>query len=41
MAEWPVLLPEHHPGYIDWATFHANQARIDANILSRTKQAAP
>jgi len=31
MAEWPVLLPEHHPGYIDWATFRANQARIDAN----------
>ena len=31
MAEWPVLLREHHTGYIDWATFQANQARIDAN----------
>src|SRR6266516_1609584 len=20
MAEWSVLLPEHHPGFIDWAT---------------------
>jgi len=32
MAEWSVLLPEHHPGFIDWATFQANQARIDSNI---------
>jgi hypothetical protein len=31
MAEWPVLLPEHHLGYIDWATFQAKQPRIDAN----------
>ena len=32
MAEWPVLLPQHHPGYIDWATYQANQTRIDANV---------
>jgi len=32
MAEWSGLLPEHHPGFIDWATFQANQARIDSNI---------
>ena len=32
MAEWPVLLREHHLGYIDWATFQANQTRIDANV---------
>jgi DNA invertase Pin-like site-specific DNA recombinase/predicted DNA-binding transcriptional regulator AlpA len=31
MADWPVLLREHHPGYIDWTTFEGNQARIDAN----------
>jgi predicted DNA-binding transcriptional regulator AlpA len=31
MADWPVLLREHHPGYIDWTTFEAHQARIDAN----------
>jgi excisionase family DNA binding protein len=30
-AEWQVLIVEHHPGYIDWATFEANQARIGAN----------
>lgn len=32
MAEWPVLLREHHRGYVDWATFQANQTRIDANV---------
>ena len=38
MAEWAVLLPEHHPGYIDWATFQANQARIDDNIHPQPHQ---
>ena len=38
MAEWAVLLPEHHPGYIDWATFQANQARIDSNIHPQPHQ---
>jgi len=32
IAEWSVLLREHHLGYIDWATFEANQARIDSNV---------
>jgi DNA invertase Pin-like site-specific DNA recombinase len=30
--EWGVLLPTHHEGFIDWATFEANQARIDSNV---------
>ena len=30
-AEWQVLIVDHHPGYIDWATFEANQARIGTN----------
>jgi excisionase family DNA binding protein len=30
-AEWQVLIVDHHTGYIDWATFEANQARIGAN----------
>src|SRR5258708_7005112 len=38
MAEWPVLLPEHHPGFIDWATFQANQTRIGANIHPQPHQ---
>lgn len=28
-----VFLPEHHPGYIDWATFEENQRMIRANSL--------
>jgi hypothetical protein len=39
MAEWSVLLPEHHPGFIDWATSQANQARIDTNIHPQPHQA--
>jgi DNA invertase Pin-like site-specific DNA recombinase len=39
MAEWSVLLPDHHPGYIDWATFQANQARIDTNVHPQPHQA--
>ena len=34
-----MLLPEHHPGYIDWATFQANQARIDTNVHPQPHQA--
>ncbi|MCA1702083.1 MAG: recombinase family protein [Actinobacteria bacterium] len=30
--EWQVLIPEHHRGFIDWATYQANQARIGTNI---------
>ena len=39
MTEWSVLLREHHPGYSDWATFQANQARIDTNIRPQPHQA--
>ena len=30
--QWEVLIPDHHPGFIDWDTYLANQARIGANI---------
>jgi DNA invertase Pin-like site-specific DNA recombinase len=33
--EWAVLIPDHHPGYVDWATYEDNQARIGANIRPR------
>jgi DNA invertase Pin-like site-specific DNA recombinase len=39
MAEWSVLLRDHHLGYIDWATFEANQARIDSNVHPAPHQA--
>lgn len=37
--EWAVLIHEHHQGYIDWTTYEANKARIDANIRPRPHQA--
>ncbi len=38
-SEWSVLIPEHHPGYITWQTYLANQERISANIRPRAHQA--
>src|SRR5712672_1782456 len=29
--QWEVLIPDHHPGFIDWDTYLANQARIGTN----------
>ena len=39
MGEWAVLLPDHHPGFIDWATYQANQERIDSNARPEPHQA--
>jgi DNA invertase Pin-like site-specific DNA recombinase len=30
-AEWQVLIPDHHPGFIDWQTYEANQERLAHN----------
>jgi DNA invertase Pin-like site-specific DNA recombinase/predicted DNA-binding transcriptional regulator AlpA len=38
-SEWAVLIPEHHPGYIDWPTYQANQARLDSNTRPQPHQA--
>lgn len=29
--QWAVLIRDHHPGFIDWATFEMNQARLASN----------
>jgi DNA invertase Pin-like site-specific DNA recombinase len=29
--QWGVLIHDHHQGFIDWATFEANQVRLSAN----------
>jgi excisionase family DNA binding protein len=29
--EWTVLIPDHHPGFIDWATYEGNTARLREN----------
>ena len=31
MAEWEVLICDHHPGYISWETWQATQDRLRAN----------
>ena len=30
-AEWPVLIHDHHPGYISWERYLANEQRLPAN----------
>ena len=37
-GQWEVLIPDHHPGFIDWDTYQANQARIGANIRPQASQ---
>jgi hypothetical protein len=38
LSQWAVLIHEHHQGYIDRATYEANQARIGTNIRPRAHQ---
>jgi len=37
--QWAVLIREHHPGFIDWATFEMNQARLASNTHPGPHQA--
>ena len=37
-AEWAVLIWDHHPGYIDKATFEANRERIAGNTRPRAHE---
>jgi DNA invertase Pin-like site-specific DNA recombinase/uncharacterized protein YndB with AHSA1/START domain len=39
MDQWAVLIAEHHPGFIDWPTFQANQARLASNTRPQPHQA--
>jgi Recombinase len=36
--QWEVLIPDHHPGFTDWDTYLANQARIGSNIRPRASR---
>ena len=38
-SQWAVFIQDHHEGYIDWATYEANRARISANTHPRPHQA--
>jgi DNA invertase Pin-like site-specific DNA recombinase/predicted DNA-binding transcriptional regulator AlpA len=37
-SQWPVLIPNHHQGFIDWSTYGSNRARISANTHPRPHQ---
>ena len=39
--QWEVLIPDHHPGFIDWDTYLANQERIGGNIRPQASGRAP
>jgi DNA invertase Pin-like site-specific DNA recombinase len=38
--QWAVLIPDHHPGFIDWATFEMNQKRLARNTRPEPHQSA-
>ena len=38
-SEWSVVIRGHHRGFIDWATFEANQLRLAQNTHPRPHQA--
>ena len=42
-TQWPVKLQNHHPAYITWSQFCANQAKLAANrrLPANVKQGAP
>jgi len=31
MSSWPVVIQDHHPGYIDWPTFLENRTMLERN----------
>jgi DNA invertase Pin-like site-specific DNA recombinase len=38
MKQWPVLIQEHHVGFLDWPAFQANQERIRSNARAERHQ---
>ena len=38
MKDWPVLIHDHHVGFLDWPTFQANQVRIRSNARAEQHQ---
>ena len=39
LAEWEVLLKDHHEGYIDWAEFERNQKQLAVNNYAKAEGA--
>ena len=38
-TDWAVLIPDHHPGFITWEIYLANQDRIAANTRPQSHEA--
>ena len=38
--QWAVLIKDHHPGFIDWATFEMNQDRLARNAPPAARENA-
>ena len=38
MKDWPVLIQDHHVGFLEWPTFQANQVRIRSNARAERHQ---
>ncbi|MER9064702.1 hypothetical protein [Mesorhizobium sp. M0698] len=41
MADWQVVMPEMHLGYIVWARFKVNQEKLTDNAQAYTYTASP
>lgn len=37
-SEWGIVIRDHHPGFIDWDTFEANQQRLAENTRPRAHE---
>lgn len=38
--EWPVLIKDHHPGYISWEKFERNQLQVSENVQMKARDDA-
>jgi len=39
-SEWQVFIPEHHPGFVDWPTYEANQQRLAQNTRPKPHESS-
>src|SRR3989442_4061659 len=35
VEQWPVVIPNHHPGYLDWPTYLRHLSLIEANAYMK------
>ena len=33
--QWPVVIPDHHPGYLDWASYRRHLTMIESNAYMK------